>query len=424
MEHFLHTSLVFVCYTTVLPRTMSFLKSLFLFGLIFSFTFILTPLGQISSFVVLFFICLSIAFLAKPRLLSVCCSIWGYSCGIIVNYSCLVMAECLFSLTLADLSNRYFVEFTLLNIVLDYAILRIFQYIIRKKLQIISVKLSLPLLWSCLLCLLTCCIIFICNFTYSEMLGYPTAMVRINAFLFTIFFILVVLLLFFIIREFGQKQEYQRRLEYLSLAQEYSANLESSYQEIRKFKHDYHNIILSISGYLEKEDILGIKKYFSTSLEPLYQQLNTFSNDAILDRLKIPEVKGLCLNKAITARSFGITVRFSVPALIQDLTMDVLDFIRILGIYFDNAIDAAKNSKEKNLEVMFIKEEAGNTLLLSNSCDDKLTLYQLSGGGYSSKGKEHGNGLRIAKEILKCYPAIEHNTYIKDSYVIQELRNL
>lgn len=425
LKYFVNALLILIYHTTLLPLSFSFYKKSFLFFCIFFLLFFLSPLGQISSFLFLPIICTLIFLLARPRLLSLCCSLWGYLCGVVLNYFCLLAADAFFCLSIADLSQYYFIPFTLLDILLTYGVLRVFRYLFLKKLKLFSLNLPAPVLISCFFCLLICCVIFITNFTYGETIGYPPFILRLNAFLFTTFFALAGLLLFFIIREVVRNQEYKKRLVYLSMAQEYSASLDASYKELRKFKHDYHNVLLALSGYIQSKDLSGIQNYFCHSLFPLYQKINAFSENLVLDSLRISEVRGLCLNKAFIAQSLGVTVKFSVPSEISSLRMESVDFIRILGIYFDNAIEAAEKSKEKVVECSFYSDGKEATFLLMNSfSNEELTLDALSGSGYTTKGMQRGNGLGIVKDILKNYPEIGHQTYIKNHYVIQELLHL
>jgi len=43
--------------------------------------------------------------------------------------------------------------------------------------------------------------------------------------------------------------------------QDYTHNLEAMYNGLRSFKHDYINILLSMSGYIENNDIDGLKEF-------------------------------------------------------------------------------------------------------------------------------------------------------------------
>lgn len=116
LECFFNTLLIFIYHTVLLPATFSFYKNSFLFLCIFFLVFFLSPFGQAVSFLFLLTICILIFLLSRPRLLSLCCSLWGYLCGVVLNYFCLLIADTVFSLSVEDLDRYYFIPFTLLNI--------------------------------------------------------------------------------------------------------------------------------------------------------------------------------------------------------------------------------------------------------------------------------------------------------------------
>lgn len=425
LGYVLNALLLFICYTGFLSAHLAALKKIFLFLCILFFVIFISPLGQITTFLLLFINCILITVLSQNKLFSLCCSLWGYLCGIVLNYFCLVAAQFIFSLSLADLERHYLLIFTTINIVLVYAVLRSMRSLLERKFSLSTLTLpKLPLVF-CFLGLLACCIIFITNFTYGEQIGYPNFIIRLNAVLFTAFFVFMGLLLYWIMREMKKNQEYRQRVEYLTAAQEYSATLEASYQELRKFKHDYYNLLLALSEPVKEGDLSVIQNFYCNGLYPLYEKMQSYSPEFSLESLQIPEVKGLCISKAFAAQSAGIAVKASVRSEIFAVRMEMIDFIRILGIYFDNAIEAARESREKKLEFSFLLEEDGVSFLLANTYrNNDLTLTQLSGCGYTTKGAGHGNGLAIVNDILKHYPEIEHQTSLKAGFVIQELRHL
>lgn len=421
----LNALLLLVYYTGFLFNPLSLKIRMVLFACIFILLFTLNSVGQIIAFLLLLIDCILISIFSYKKLFSLCCSLWGYLCGIVINYFCLLAAQLIFSLSLEDVSLQYPLLFTAVNIVVVYAVLRSMRSLLERKFSLSTLTLpTLPLLF-CFLGLLACCIIFITNFTYGEQIGYPNFIIRLNAVLFTAFFVFMGLLLYWIMREMKKNQEYRQRVEYLTAAQEYSATLEASYQELRKFKHDYYNLLLALSEPVKEGDLSVIQNFYCNGLYPLYEKMQSYSPEFSLESLQIPEVKGLCISKAFAAQSAGIAVKASVRSEIFAVRMEMIDFIRILGIYFDNAIEAARESREKKLEFSFLLEEDGVSFLLANTYrNNDLTLTQLSGCGYTTKGAGHGNGLAIVNDILKHYPEIEHQTSLKAGFVIQELRHL
>ncbi|MEG2194625.1 MAG: hypothetical protein RRY11_07445 [Terrisporobacter sp.] len=48
--------------------------------------------------------------------------------------------------------------------------------------------------------------------------------------------------------------------------EKFISKLEVEYKEIRCFKHDYKNILISISGYIEDRDLDGLEKFYSENI--------------------------------------------------------------------------------------------------------------------------------------------------------------
>ena len=71
---------------------------------------------------------------------------------------------------------------------------------------------------------------------------------------------------------------------------DYTRNLEVMYNSLRSFKHDYINILLSMSGYIESGDMDELKKFFQTKIFPTKNlidqgdyKLNQLSNIGVLE---------------------------------------------------------------------------------------------------------------------------------------------
>ncbi|MCE2138561.1 histidine kinase, partial [Streptococcus thermophilus] len=54
----------------------------------------------------------------------------------------------------------------------------------------------------------------------------------------------------------------------------YVKNLENSYQNLRKFRHDYQNILLSLGEYIQTADDPELQQYFRQVVTKSKQSLN------------------------------------------------------------------------------------------------------------------------------------------------------
>lgn len=64
------------------------------------------------------------------------------------------------------------------------------------------------------------------------------------------------------IKTHKEKIELDIRQDSYNKLQEYTNQIENMYSSLRSFKHDYSNIMLSMSGYIETNDMEGLREYF------------------------------------------------------------------------------------------------------------------------------------------------------------------
>ena len=67
-----------------------------------------------------------------------------------------------------------------------------------------------------------------------------------------------------------------------------------------------------------------------------------------LEKLKIVELKGLLGAKLLKAHSTNITTQVEVPKKIEDISMNLIDLTRIMGIFLDNAIEASLSHQHQH----------------------------------------------------------------------------
>ena len=72
---------------------------------------------------------------------------------------------------------------------------------------------------------------------------------------------------------------------------------------MRKFRHDYVNILSTLSDYIRENDMEGLRKYFNEEIIPMQDnmQMKTLKINGI-ENLKVREIKGLITTKILQAQ--------------------------------------------------------------------------------------------------------------------------
>lgn len=238
------------------------------------------------------------------------------------------------------------------------------------------------------------------------------------------FFLLTLSVNYYILKRSEKTIISQEQLKQFENLKEYTENLEQLYNNIRSFKHDYINILTSISTYLDEKRYNDLSTYFHNEILPTKEALN--HNSDTLNRLmhiKQLEVKSLLSYKMLYAIEQGIQIHIDIPDDIEWIDMKSIDLLRILGIFLDNAMEATLETAKPQLNVRMAAMDSYIAIMIENSyVDCGIPIGKMTQKGVTSKGEGHGMGLYNATEILKDYPNIIHETYTENSMFYQHLQ--
>ena len=193
----------------------------------------------------------------------------------------------------------------------------------------------------------------------------------------------------------------------LEEAQLYNKTLQLLHDNMRIIKHDFSNIMQSIAGYIANDDMKGLEKYYK-SVNKEYDNLN---NLAALDPSLIndPALYSLIASKYLLAEQENVNFNVSIKPHFDKIPVSPYILTRILGILLDNAVEAAKNSVEKEIffEVTGPFENTKFTkyvISIKNSYSNKdINIDRTREKGFTSKTEEkgsHGLGLWEVNKIL------------------------
>lgn len=205
---------------------------------------------------------------------------------------------------------------------------------------------------------------------------------------------------------------------------EYTDMLEKMSSDLRKFKHDYVNILYTLGDFINNGDIQGLKEYYNNDLLPESKNIvKTDKNITLLKNIKITPLKALISSKLLTAQSEGIEINAEVLEEIDHISIKTIDICRIIGIFLDNAIESAITCEKKFIHFAMIKTPGNIIIVILNSCPQDIPpIYQLYKKNFSTKGLNRGIGLTSVKELIDTsYDNILLNTTASSGTFKQEL---
>ncbi|CAJ2233098.1 sensor histidine kinase [Companilactobacillus paralimentarius] len=203
----------------------------------------------------------------------------------------------------------------------------------------------------------------------------------------------------------------------------YLIQIEQHYNELRKFRHEYQNTLLSFEEYLRTDDLEGLKKYYNTYIKPISVDLNQekykFED---IGRIGNKEIKGVVFNKLYAAQLDGIKVSFEAKNEIKDFHMDTLDLALAMGIIMDNAIEETRDQKHGTIQVGLIKSNAEIIIVVQNSLrKNDIPVWKMKEAGFSSKGSNRGFGLKNLTEIINRNNGATLETMKLNNYFLQKI---
>ena len=203
----------------------------------------------------------------------------------------------------------------------------------------------------------------------------------------------------------------------------YSRHIEELYKEVRSFRHDYTNLLTSLGLGIEEEDMEQIKEVYDSVLKDSSQKLQDNKYDlGRLVNIRDSALKSLLAGKFLKARDKKIIFNVEVPEEIQVEGMRLLDFLTIVSILCDNAIEASVEASQPHVSIAFLKNGAQEIFIIENSIrEESIDISEIFSFGVSSKGEERGVGLYTVMKLVESYPNASLNTTCQDQVFRQVL---
>ncbi|WP_049515959.1 sensor histidine kinase [Streptococcus mitis] len=219
-----------------------------------------------------------------------------------------------------------------------------------------------------------------------------------------------------------ERLDQEQALRYRDM-ERYSRHIEELYKEVRSFRHDYTNLLTSLRLGIEEEDMEQIKEVYDSVLKDSSEKLQDSKYDlGRLVNIRDKALKSLLAGKFLKARDKKIVFNVEVPEEIQVEGMRLLDFLTIVSILCDNAIEASVEASQPHVSIAFLKNGAQETFIIENSIKEEgIDISEIFSFGASSKGEERGVGLYTVVKIVESHPNTSLNTTCQNQVFRQVL---
>ena len=230
-----------------------------------------------------------------------------------------------------------------------------------------------------------------------------------------ILFVLIFILIIINILKAQQLSEINKQ------SMQYIEKYEKIITDQGKANHEFKNQLMVIKGYA-KINSPKLIEYLDSVIKDTNQMKSTY----LISQLnKFPEggIKGLVYYKLSIMEEekikYNIYSDESIKRKAKNLTSEQMKNItKVLGVLLDNAIDECKKMSNKSIDISLISERGKMIFSISNSISDKVDLKRL-GTGFTTKGKNHGYGLQLVKDITGSNDYMDYNqNIIDDNYVV------
>ena len=194
--------------------------------------------------------------------------------------------------------------------------------------------------------------------------------------------------------------------------QEYTCYLDKNEDKLRRFKHDYQNLLDGLRIGAQEDDVQAV-------INQLVEYSASHFNQKALRKYKgvnhihDKNLKSIAIAKLTKLYDLKIDYSFGCDKDIYQIprSVDVLDLIRIIGITFDNAIEESQKlinkTKQKNsarVDAMYYQEDGDFEIEIRNRIVDRnIDTNNIQKKNYSTKNGHMGLGLSNVQKIVHKY---------------------
>lgn len=229
-----------------------------------------------------------------------------------------------------------------------------------------------------------------------------------------IIFILYISII--LIKEHFAKSILENKLKF---EKDYNKSYKTLVDDYAKKLHENNNDWTIVYGLIQFDHEKA--KDFIKTITNYKNEMNEYWWLSSINNLKDPGLIMLIYYKLVELEKANIKINLGVESIFTDYTklsalnIEKFNFLyKMIGVFFDNAIESLKITREKFFNFEVYEEDDIFYFIIENSYEGTIT-------NESTKGKNRGHGLKLVQDLNTQFDDINYNTIIKDSIFTQEI---
>lgn len=229
-------------------------------------------------------------------------------------------------------------------------------------------------------------------------------------------------------------------IAFILIKQQYDkSRISDEYEKYVEYSRQSEKLVekYCISQHENKNELIIIKSMVNKNNKALIEYLNEIiSNKDNIDEawirplryLPFGGLKGIIHNKISEMKEIGINVFLDISKGISNCNLKKLtikennQLSKIIGVFLDNAKEAASLSNDKEVSVCAYIDQNSIVFEISNTYVEDIDISKIYNAGVSSKGKDRGYGLALVDSILSENKMFVNEVKKIDKYFVQILK--
>ncbi len=198
---------------------------------------------------------------------------------------------------------------------------------------------------------------------------------------------------------------------------------EKMIDEQRIAHHENMNQLLVVKTLVHNKKV---EEYIDHLLKEDYSKFDQKFLMAIHD-LPFSVLKGFLYYKYFDSKNRDICLKVEVGSKVKSLneddltTEEVTNILKIMGVFVDNAVEETEKYHFEEVKITIFRDHQNRLLItVANQLGGIIRCFDEMFAS-STKGKGHGYGLLLVRDIIKKYPKFQHKTEIVGDILIQSL---